>query len=189
MKYYRLSKGTDVKYAQVPSDFWLPLAEFVCFNPEFDGTMDGLEELYDLIADDEDDPEFDFSELPETKYDTCVELSQSEYRKLTGGIEKTDYYYRNDDEPYYEGEMPEGWYDEAQQALLPSSYWCDNFGWNDDWEKVKEEMINNFCMFECLVGFIEAVDIELETEAYDRWIYAHALEAMGETDKIKYRNK
>ena len=187
MKYYRLAKGNEVKYAQIPSEFWLPLAEFVCFNPEFDGSRDGLWELYDLVADADDDPDFDFSELPGTEYDTCVEISQCEYRKLTGGIEKADYYYRNADEPYYEGEMPDDWYDMSQQVLLPASYWCNNFGWNDDCGKVQEEMINNFNMFECLVGFIEGIDIELETEAYDRWIYAHALEALGETDKISYR--
>lgn len=189
MKYYRMAKGSEVKYAQVPSEFWLPLAEFVCFNPEFDGTRDGLLELFDLLADVDDDPEYDLSELPETKYDTCVELTQDEYRKLTGGIEKTDYYFRNVNEPYYEGKLPEGWYEKAMDALLPSSYWCDNFGWNDDYAKVQEDMINNFNMFECLVGFIESIDIELEEEAYDRWIYAHALEALGETEKISYRKK
>lgn len=187
MKYYRLSKGNEVKYAQVPSEFWLPLVEYVCFNEEFDGTWDGLSELYDLLADSEDDPEYDLSELSDTEYDTCVELSQDEYRKLTGGIELADYYYRNSDEPYYEGDMPDDWYEFTGIKFAGTGRMGNELGWNDDWCKVTEDMINNFGMFECLVSFIEGIDIELEIEAYDRWLYAAALEADGQLDKISYR--
>jgi hypothetical protein len=187
MKYYRLAKGEEIKYVSIPSESWLPLAEYVCFHPDYDGSQDGLLDLYDDITDSEDDPEWFFEELPEVQYDTCVEVSQDEYRKQTGGIEKACYYYRNDNEPYYEGELPESWYEEAQTELLPVSYWCDQFGYEDDMCKVLEDFINNFNMFETMVGMMQGVDPELEVEAYDRWIYAHALESMGKTELISYR--
>lgn len=174
MKYYRLAKGKEVKYVALPSEFWLPVAEYVCFNPDYDGSCDTDENLFDMVSDYGSGPDWDFCELPETKYDTCVELSQEEYHKLTGGIEKADYYHRND-EPYYEGELPEDWEDKAQQILLPDSYWCDQFGYEGDWCKVVNNQIDSENMFYTMLELMQGVDPELQVEAYDRWIYGNAL--------------
>lgn len=174
MKYYRLAKGAKVEYVALPSEYWLPVAEYVCFHPDWYGTLECQEFLFGLISDREDYPDWDLSELPDVVYDTCVELSQAEYRKLTGGIEKADYYHRND-EPYFDGELPEDWEEKAQQILLPDSYWCDQFGYEGDWYKVVDGQIDNENMFYTMVELMQGVDPELQVEAYDRWIYGNAM--------------
>lgn len=181
MKYYRLAKGTEVKYVALPSEFWLPVAEYVCFHPDWYGTSECEEFLLSLISDNEDFPDWDLSGIPETQYDTCVELSQKEYRKLTGDISKADYYYRNEAESYYEGELPEDWEEQAQKVLLPDSFWCDTFGYEGDWCKVVDGEIDTEYMFSTMLELMEGVDPELQLEAYDRWIYAHALVKLGKT--------
>lgn len=187
MKYYRLSKGSEVKYAAIPSEFWLPVVEYVCFHPDYYGTVECQEFLFGLIADADDFPDWDFSGLPEVQYDTCVELTQKEYQKLTGGIEKTDYYLRNADEPYYMGEMPEDWFETSQVVLLGVSHWNDHFGWEDDYAKVVDGQIDNENVFYTMLDLMQGVDPVLELESYDRWIYAHALESMGKAELISYR--
>lgn len=190
MKYYRLAKGTEVKYVALPSEEFLPLAEYVCFNPRY--SRKDIRELFMTVAlsyKAPDGSEWDFNDLPETEYDTCVELSQDEYRKLTGDIYEADYYYRNGNEPYYEDELPEDWEEKAQEILLPDSYWCDQFGYEGDWSKVVSDEIDSYNPFVAMIDLMQGVDPELQLEAYDRWIYAHALDMLGEKDKIRYGSK
>ena len=183
MKYYRLENEEKIKYVALPSEFWLPVAEYVCFHPDYKHEDD----LFDLISDREDEPEWFLEELPEVQYNTCVELTQEEYQVHTGFIEQTDYFFRNPGEPYYNGEMPDDWEDEAQRALLPSSYWSDQFGYNGDLYKLIDGQIDSQNMFETMIEYMQGVDPELQSEAYSRWIYAHALVEMGKTELISYR--
>ena len=90
MKYYRLENEEKIKYVALPSEFWLPVAEYVCFHPDYKNEDD----LFDLIADREDEPEWFLEELPEVQYNTCVELTQEEYQVHTGFIEQADYFFR-----------------------------------------------------------------------------------------------
>ena len=59
MKYYRLENEEKIKYVALPSEFWLPVAEYVCFHPDYKHEDD----LFDLIADREDGPEWFLEEL------------------------------------------------------------------------------------------------------------------------------
>lgn len=190
MKYYRLAKGSEVKYVALPEEGLLPVAEFVCFNPLY--KKKGVHWLFTSVALSYvplDGSEWDFDSLPETKYDTCVELSQEEYRKLTGDIYEADYYYRNENEPYYEGELPEDWEEQAQKVLLPDSSWCDHFGYEGDWCKVVDGEIDCYDAFVAMIDLMEGVDPELQLEAYDRWIYAHALVKLGKMNEVRVGSK